>query len=55
MAFALPSRSESTVKAASWMTPSLRVTGAGAAVLRILISRTAGLPAVTVKESFTVA
>ena len=53
MALELPSRSEATEKAASWITPSL-ATGGVAAVLTRLISRTAGMPAVTVKESLTV-
>jgi len=53
MALALPSRSEATVKAVSWITPSLFGAGA-AALLTKLISRTAVCPAVTVNDSLTV-
>ena len=51
MALALPSRSEETVNACNCTTPSF---AAVAEVLVRLISRTAGWPAATVNDSFTV-
>ena len=53
IAFELPSRSESTVKACICTIPFF-VVGGALSVLTRVISRTAGWPAVTVKASFAV-